>query len=388
MAAPHVSIIIPAYNCEQFIRPMLQSVVDQTAKNFEVIVIDDGSTDATSSIVGEMIRICGRIRLIEQENRGPGMARNVGLENALGEYVVFLDADDLIDPNLIAHAYTRAKETDADIVIYKMRLLDMEDEIVKPLPDNWNAADFPAEFAPVDHADVLFDSFKNWPPDKLFRRDFLKQNEIIFPPLYRTEDLLFTCSALASAQKIALLDEELYTYRVNIATSSTQNIDNAPLDFYESCRLLKAYLDYRGLFDTFRKSYNNWVGLCLIVNLLGMKTARGFIRAYDTLHHWGMIELGLDNVKLDDFLDPERFDLVQCINNDDLATGMFRFWHYDKKCAEKDHRQRLETALNDVTSSTSFKVGSTLLKLPTKLKDARNAGANAASKPRPRKRTS
>lgn len=367
--APHVSIIIPVYNGERYIRPMLESVMAQKAKRFEVIVVDDGSSDSTQSIVREMARVYGRIRIIEQSNRGPGMARNVGLEHALGEYVLFLDSDDSVEPDLVTHAYTRAKETEADIVVYRYRRNDMSDNSFHPDDDPWKAKDYPTVFSPRDHAENLFDAFKNWPWNKLFRRDFLKDNEIIFPPLHRIEDLLFTCAALASAERIALLDEVLYTYRFNDASSSTQTLDTAPLDFYESSRLLKAYLEYRGLFDIYRRTYVNWVGLCVIVNLFGTKTPRGFIKAYNTLHDGGMRTIGLDPLDAELFEDSTRYELLRIVVEEDLPTGMYRFWHYELEQQQKQHDREIER----ITSSTTFKVGSKLMSIPTKFKDSRKS---------------
>ena len=94
---PLVSVIIPAYNAEEYISQALSSVLSQTLSDIEVIVVDDGSTDRTASIVEELTHRDGRIRLIRQENQCAGVARNKGMEVAEGKYLYFLDADDWIE---------------------------------------------------------------------------------------------------------------------------------------------------------------------------------------------------------------------------------------------------------------------------------------------------
>ena len=113
---PKVSVIIPVYNTEAYLKRCLDSVINQTLKDIEVIAIDDGSLDNSGKILDKYAQKDSRIRVVHQENSGVGGAYNAGLVLAQGEYVAFLDSDDWIDPTLYADYYIKAKETDADVV--------------------------------------------------------------------------------------------------------------------------------------------------------------------------------------------------------------------------------------------------------------------------------
>lgn len=367
--SPALSIVIPAHNAMSYLPELVAGVKNQTFDDFEVFFVDDGSTDETLEYCQSVAHDDTRFAVLHQSQSGPGIARNLGLEHASGEYVFFFDSDDLIDTPLLEHARNCAVASEADIVIYQSRQFDCATGSTHPSPDAWDARTFPAVFNPLDYGDNLFDVFKNWPWDKMFRRQFLLDAHIAFPALYRTEDLLFTCAALASASKIALLDEVLYTYRVNSPSSSTQTNDCAPLDFYESAKLLKAFLEKQHLAQRFQATYNRWVGLCVAVNLMGLRTAEAFEQTYRTMHCEGLQALGLDKLGESDFDDNNVYQIIRIVAEHDVAGGTFLLWHLD--------RTRMQTAeeaeIARITSSKTFRLGSTLLKPFTNVKDKRES---------------
>ena len=114
---PLVSIIIPVYNISRYLPQCLDSVISQTYQNIEIIMINDGSTDDSGSICDQYAQRDGRIHVFHTPNRGPGAARNLGLENARGQFVSFIDSDDWIGPQTIEILLGAAQETEADIVI-------------------------------------------------------------------------------------------------------------------------------------------------------------------------------------------------------------------------------------------------------------------------------
>ena len=110
------SIIVPVYNVELFLRECLDSIENQTFKGFEVICINDGSTDGSLSILQEYAAKDSRFKVISQENQGQGVARNNGIDIAQGEYLLFIDPDDFIEPNMLEIIYKKFQQTDAEIV--------------------------------------------------------------------------------------------------------------------------------------------------------------------------------------------------------------------------------------------------------------------------------
>ena len=118
MQKPLISIIIPVYNAEKYLPNCLDSVINQTYKNLEIILVDDGSTDKSSEICDEYAQKDFRIKLIHKENGGVSSARNAGLALVSGDYIAWVDSDDFVAPDYIEYMYKLLKEYDADISLY------------------------------------------------------------------------------------------------------------------------------------------------------------------------------------------------------------------------------------------------------------------------------
>ncbi|MGX2973256.1 glycosyltransferase family 2 protein, partial [Helicobacter sp. T3_23-1059] len=113
---PKISIIIPCYNVERYVRECVESVLNQTLREIEIIIVNDGSTDGTGEILHEVANKDKRIILITQENGGYGVAVNNGIAKAKGEYIGIVESDDFINPQMYEKLYAKAKETDAQVV--------------------------------------------------------------------------------------------------------------------------------------------------------------------------------------------------------------------------------------------------------------------------------
>jgi len=119
-----ISVILPVYNKAPFLVQCIDGILAQTLDDIEIICIDDGSTDESLSILKKYEEKDNRIKLISQKNKGAATARNVGLSHASGEYLSILDADDIFDPDMLLKAYNKAKETQADIDVYRSNSYD------------------------------------------------------------------------------------------------------------------------------------------------------------------------------------------------------------------------------------------------------------------------
>lgn len=240
-----------------------------------------------------------------------------------------------------------------------------------PSPDRWNPREYPSVFDPHEHADNLFGSFRNWPWDKLFRREFLADNGIQFPALYRTEDLAFTCSALASARRIALLDKRLYTYRVGGSSSSTQTLDQHPYDFIESCKLLRAYLKSHELMDTYEKTYVQWCTLCVHVNMLGLQTPDAFLGVYRALKEGGLDDMGLTAEAVSGDADGENGAAADAVHEDAINVAAARTVEIIRHCepdegaflilrTEANRIEALRTRASGIAQSRTYRAAKTL----------------------------
>lgn len=207
---PKISVIIPAYNVEKYIEKCLLSVNLQTLKEIEIIVINDGSTDSTLSLILEFAKVDKRIKVINQENKKQGAARNEGLKIAKGEYIGYIDADDWIDIDYFEKLYFAAKKHDADIALAnnirvggkkkKARLNIDKEEAYSTLQEK-------------------FDICKQWknqcPTNKIYKREMLEKNKITWPEDIYCEDKIYTTKAIYYANKIVAVPNIFYYYYRN-----------------------------------------------------------------------------------------------------------------------------------------------------------------------------
>ncbi|NBH20428.1 glycosyltransferase family 2 protein, partial [Clostridiaceae bacterium] len=172
-----VSVVIPVYNGEAYLEECMDSILFQTLKEIEVICVDDGSTDHCSELLQKYKEMDSRVKVItNQRNSGPGTSRNKGLEKARGKYVIFLDADDVFEEELLELAFSRAEIYQTDICIFRED--EFSDSIKKRTEYPYSR--FSIEklekrgvFSPKDVKDVLFNLWNGWAWDKLFLREFV-----------------------------------------------------------------------------------------------------------------------------------------------------------------------------------------------------------------------
>lgn len=156
---PSVSVIIPAYNAEDYISQCISSVLSQTLSDIEVIVVDDGSTDKTPDIVEELSASDARLRLIRQENQYAGAARNTGIKAAGGDYLYFLDADDWIESNALEAMRDAGDSRGVDIVIARSEGFDNQTGDTWLIDYALNGVPFDVPIQPSSYASRLFQRF-------------------------------------------------------------------------------------------------------------------------------------------------------------------------------------------------------------------------------------
>ncbi|MCQ4635264.1 bifunctional glycosyltransferase family 2 protein/CDP-glycerol:glycerophosphate glycerophosphotransferase [Anaerovorax odorimutans] len=200
-----ISVIIPVYNVENYIEKMLESVRNQTFTDFEVIIINDGSSDGSQQIIDRFCREDERFHSYQQPNGGVSSARNKGLEMAGGEYVVFYDPDDYIPEDALKAMFTAAKEELADLIIGKMELFNLgESYVIKP-------TEALAKQKKID----VFDKSFNWSfsvCNKMFRREVIEQLHLRFEALAHGEDGVFLFQFVHGCKTITGCKEVVYHY--------------------------------------------------------------------------------------------------------------------------------------------------------------------------------
>ena len=223
------SIIVPAYNVDKYLKQCIESVLAQTEADWELILSDDGSTDDTGAICDQFTAADARIRCMHRKNGGVASARNAALELAGGEYILFLDGDDELSPELLANLLKRM-EPDVDIVCCSCTAFSREKEL--EVPRSFLIGD--RDMRGMSGKEPLFLQLHDMhigqspgriytgigvPWGKLYRASLIQENELRFPPLRLFEDSIFNMYAFTLARRIIYLDAPLYRYRVDHCTS-------------------------------------------------------------------------------------------------------------------------------------------------------------------------
>lgn len=243
---PLVSVIIPIYNTAKYLDQCIKSVLSQTLKNIEVICVDDGSTDNSVEKIYHYKNIDKRIHLFKQKNQYAGVARNNGLAQASGEYVYFLDSDDFIVPTCLEMLYDKAKETNADIVLFDGTSYDENTKVYTKHCflniKNINKGVFNV----FDYPDDIFNCTNPGAMTKFYKRSFLEENCVLFSKYRTSEDIYFTSITQVLAKSITFVNEDLIVYRRNSATSVQNKIDvkdciYALIDIYEKLNTINIY---------------------------------------------------------------------------------------------------------------------------------------------------
>ncbi|MCD8124924.1 MAG: glycosyltransferase [Lachnospiraceae bacterium] len=261
-----VSVIIPVYNVSAYLRQCLDSVSKQTLSEIEVICIDDGSTDDSLSILQEYEQSDPRFHVLTQKNCYAGVARNRGLEQAQGEYVIFWDADDYFALDALELLYQRAKAFDADICICDAQNFDTDTG--KLLAHSYFHKPFPEEevFSVKTFKERFFTFTSPVIWNKLIRRNLLLEEEIRFQDIQHINDALGTFLALVCAKRIVLLEKKLIYYRVNRADSLVSTYGNKNDSVFLVYRCLKDELEKRGVLEdeeVLRGFHNKVLGIYL-----------------------------------------------------------------------------------------------------------------------------
>jgi glycosyltransferase involved in cell wall biosynthesis len=211
-----ISIIIPAYNAEKHIHVPIESLKKQTLKEFEVIIVNDGSNDKTKEEIHRLIINDARFLYVEQINQGPGAARNTGIKHSTGIYVGFLDSDDYFDTTYLEKMYSKALSEKADIVVSDFYKVDQNDQILQVYRSNSSSMTGIQSFKNILEANSLTSLSQN----KLFKRDLFIENNIQFPKnIIVNEDVATIYKLMLVSNKIVFVNEPLFYY-VQIPSSS------------------------------------------------------------------------------------------------------------------------------------------------------------------------
>ena len=258
---PKVSIAIPVYNSSLFLPQCLDSILNQTYQDIEVLCVNDGSTDNSLDILNEYAAKDGRIKVFTKENEGKGAAsaRNLGLANAVGEYVQFLDSDDFFEPDMVEELVRKADDTNADVIIYSADRFDNAlQKVIKPYVsiELWHVP--PKDpFSYKDCPEHIFQVGDLIAWNKMYRRELLEKHDLRFEPIPISDDQYVPALALLFAERITYVDKAFVHYRFNTGQSQGDTMSKHPEAAYSATYSIVARMRDAGIYEEVKRSFLN-----------------------------------------------------------------------------------------------------------------------------------
>lgn len=359
-----VSVVMPVYNAGEYLSRAAHDVLGQSLSDIELICIDDGSTDSSVQVLREMQRRDARVKVITQKNEGPSVARNVGLAEAVGEYVIFLDADDFFEKDLLLKLYTIAEKDSLDIAVARFDIYNEDKNQFFAAADEPHSNIFSTGVVTSggEHPAHILQSTTGYVWNKLFRLDFLRNKDLSFDPeLYVFEDVHFVSTSISLADRVERVEDILIHHRVYSEQSRARLFrkyyGQVPVVYSK----IKQFLMKHGMYIPLAKSYLNLsASRCFkIYNLLWEE---GKTRFWDTLHSGYAEEFGWYRHEKEDFESPEVYQfvcnvglytysqyLVRVQRGESLDASQLDKEKMNRRLAERrklDHRKEVLSKLN------------------------------------------
>lgn len=357
-----VSIVVPIYNVEKYLRQCLDSIVNQTLKNIEIICVNDGSTDNSLKIIQEFADKDSRIKIINKENTGYGNSMNIGFDAAIGEYIGIVESDDYADSTMFESLYKEAKENDSDVVKSGYYLYysipkekNVKVEIASPILCNRDICPVSSFKSKREQVDLFNIKPTIW--SAIYRNDFIKNNNIRFneTPGASYQDAGFNFKVLACAKKLRLVKEAYLHYRQDNESSSVNSKGKVfcVCDEYDE---MERFLTLHPLLKSQLECVKNRI-------------------KYDS-YMWNYNRLGLKYKYL--FIEKASLELKEDMEKGNLEKAYFEYykWNDLMKLIEDPilyHTEKVKEAscraeeLEKIKKSTSYKIGRIITFIPRKV---------------------
>ena len=371
-----VSVVMPVYNAEAYLRQTLDCLLVRNEVQFEVICVDDGSTDRSLEILREYEARDSRVRVITQRNAGAGAARNNGMRLARGEYLSFLDADDFFEPEMLRTAYDRAHTLETDITVFRCDQYFQDADIYADARYTINDSLLPLHqpFAGTEIECDIFKAFVGWAWDKLFRTEFVRSNGLKFQEQRTSNDMLFVFSAIVKAERISTMNAVLAHHRRDAGSLSVTR-EKSWECFYRALLALREQLRAWGLYERFEQDFINY---SVHFSLWNITSLRG--PSYHKLHE-RLVNEWADNLGItvhDEyyFYDRGEYRKMQVLLSS--TSEEFLFWQLDDSRAES---ARLRTQNNRLQRDVrNLRARRNRLEERLKNTQEKNAGLRAKNK--------
>lgn len=372
-----VSIIIPTYNVEMYLVECMESVIHQTLKDIEIICINDGSTDGSLEILKSYAQKDDRIVLVDKENGGYGIAMNIGLEKATGEYIGIVEPDDFVKLDMYESLYQIAKDNDLDFVkadFYRFKRTDEDDMNMVYNRLSKNPEDYNKVFNPSEDTEAIRYIMNTW--SGIYKKEFIEKHHIRHneTPGASFQDNGFWFQTFIFATRAMIVDKPYYMNRRDNPNSSVHNREKVYCMNIEYDHIRDILMEYPELWERFKgmywyKKYNNYIGT---IRRIGMEYRREFVERFSA-----EFKRGLEKNELD----PSVFSVAAWKKIHVVAAEpdtFYKVWvvagvterKLNKKIMQLERKnQKLSNELAMIKSSKSYRIGRILLFIPRKLKE-------------------
>lgn len=244
---PKVTVVVPVYNVEAYVGKCIDSILEQSFSDFELILVDDGSTDSGGKICDRYAEKDGRIRVIHQKNEGLGGARNTGIKAAVGVYLLFVDSDDTIAPHTIEATYSKAVETNADMVVFGFQSVGEDGQALQVFLDPVQKN---KPLLPTTDRDVFLASPNAW--NKLYKKELFEKSGLLYPSRVWYEDIRVTVKLYLFAEKVVFIEDVLYFYLIRPGSIMQNKNVERNAEIIEAFQDIVSYFQQNGRFEEFR----------------------------------------------------------------------------------------------------------------------------------------
>ncbi|WP_299524526.1 glycosyltransferase family 2 protein [uncultured Methanobrevibacter sp.] len=327
---PQISVVLPVYNVEKYLKQCLDSLINQTFDDFEVICVNDGSTDSSLNILEEYASKDDRFRIISQQNKGLSGARNTGMNYIKGNYLLFLDSDDWIEENALELLYNQVSNLDSEMIIFPYRYYNQE-------TGKYNENDFTKLNMFDSSIDNKNFNYKNIPEIvfriphesiKLYKVETLKKLAVKFPEGLNYEDAYFFYKIFFKLNKVSIIRTPIYNYRIRSDSICTTGSEKS-FDIFKILTSIENFLKEDKIYDELKDEFI----LFIVINLKFV-----YLRLNESFR----------NQYLREIKENYEFFALNQINKDHLAT-----WHFD----DRVFYNAIDVSNNGVEFELNYKKG-------------------------------
>lgn len=376
---PQASVVIPVYNTSEYLQQCIDSVRNQDVPDIEVIFVDDGSDDDSVAIIQAAAQEDPRIVLLQQDHKGAGAARNMGIAHSRGSYLLFLDSDDWIEPNMLSTLIASAEQHNSDIVVSGAYEFNEDKgtewlakwmyqyEVLPPSPFNWH--DIPQR---------IFTGFPSLVWNKLFSREFIEREGLRFQEIPRSNDVYFMGAAALAANRISAVPGAFIHHRLSNPNSCQATKDAYPQGFLEARIALREELIRRGVYGDegeqleVKIDFLNQSLKTLLHMLSSFKSPESFDIVCDMLFsgQHGASTLGFEEIRDEDYRRQDHLAMYRALAEADPDRRLFD-WAQSAYKAEMQQYKKVENRdeqIERLRASRDYRIGQTVMRVPRALR--------------------